>query len=99
MERVFFLDDADKALIAKRRGGHLKLGFALQLGTVRFLRTFLTDPLDVPTEVMDFVAEQLEIADPLCVKHYTEREKTRLDHTWEIRRVFGLRDSPRSKTS
>ncbi|MEU8359752.1 DUF4158 domain-containing protein [Nonomuraea sp. NPDC048882] len=92
MERVFFLDDADKALIAKRRGGHLKLGFALQLGTVRFLRTFLTDPLDVPTEVMDFVAEQLEIADPLCVKHYTEREKTRLDHTWEIRRVFGLRD-------
>ncbi|MFG1969054.1 DUF4158 domain-containing protein [Nonomuraea fuscirosea] len=92
MEKVFFLDDAGKALIAKRRGGHLKLGFALQLGTVRFLRTFLTDPLDVPTEVMDFVAEQLEIADPLCVKRYTEREKTRLDHTWEIRRVFGLRD-------
>jgi hypothetical protein len=32
--------------------------------TARYLGTFLADPLDVPSEVLDFVAEQLEVADP-----------------------------------
>ena len=40
----------------------------------------------------DLVAEQLEIADPSCVKRYTERRKTRLDHQWEIRRVCELKE-------
>jgi hypothetical protein len=54
--------------------------------------TFLTDPLDVPTEVVDYVAKQLEIADPSCVKAYLEREKTRFEHQWEIAREYGWRD-------
>ena len=92
LERVFFLDDEDRVLIDRHRGEHMKLGFALQLVTVRWVGAFLEDPLDVPVAVLDFVAEQLEIADPSCVKRYTERGKTRFDHQWEIRLVCELKE-------
>jgi len=92
LDKVFFLDDDDKARAGRRRGDQMRLGFALQMVTVRYLGCFLTDPLDVPAEVLDLVAGQLGIADPSCVKRYTERDKTRLDHAWEIQEAFGLRD-------
>jgi TnpA family transposase len=92
LEKVFFLDDEDRALIARRRGDHMKLGFALQLVTVRHVGMFLEDPLDVPVVVLEFVAEQLGIEDPSCVKRYTERDKTRFDHAWEIARVYHLKE-------
>ncbi|MFG1948731.1 DUF4158 domain-containing protein [Nonomuraea sp. NPDC048826] len=60
--------------------------------TVRYLGCFLADPLEVPNEVLDVVAGQLGIEDPSCVKRYTERDKTRLEHTWEIAEAFGLKD-------
>jgi hypothetical protein len=60
--------------------------------TVRWLGTFLEEPLDVPGAVLDFVAGQLGVADPSLVKRYTERTKTRFDHQWEIRRAYGLRE-------
>lgn len=91
-DRVFFLDDEDRALVDRRRGTHMRVGFALQLVTVRWLGTFLEEPLDVPGAVLDFVAGQLGVADPSLVKRYTERTKTRFDHQWEIRRAYGLRE-------
>lgn len=51
---------------------------------------FLADPLDVPDELVGYLAEQLGIEDPSCVKRYTEREKTKLEHSWEIQREHGL---------
>ena len=57
LDRQFFVDDDDKRLIARYHGPHLMLGLALQLVTVRSLGTFPNDPLDVPTEIIDHVAE------------------------------------------
>lgn len=92
LERVFLLDDADQELVGKHRGAHNKLGFALQLTTVRYLGTFLADPLEVPAPVLDFVAAQFDGIDASLVKSYTERAKTAYEHQWEIRRVCGYRD-------
>ncbi|MGH9222730.1 MAG: Tn3 family transposase, partial [Acidimicrobiales bacterium] len=92
LERFFFLDDADRRLVGRRRGQANVLGFGVQLGTVRCLGTFLPNPVDVPTVVVDYVAGQLAIADPSCLKAYAARAKTRLEHQWEIAEAFGYRD-------
>ncbi|MFB6946561.1 Tn3 family transposase [Streptomyces sp. NPDC056237] len=89
MERFFYLDDVDRQLIGKRRGDHNRLGFALQMCTVRYLGLFLEDPLDVPWSVVAYVAEHLGVEDPSVVKRYTERQMTAYEHAWEIRDAYG----------
>ncbi|GAA2731470.1 Tn3-like element Tn3 family transposase [Actinocorallia aurantiaca] len=78
--------------MGQKRGVHSRLGFALQLVTVRWLGTFLEDPLEVPGVVLEFVAEQLGVEDPSQVKRYTERRETPFDHQREIRRTYGWND-------
>jgi hypothetical protein len=92
LDRAFFLDDADRELIGKRRGAPNRLGFALQLTTARWLGTFLPYPTDVPPEVLQYVASQLEVGDPSVVRRYLERRRTRFEHAEEIKAFEGLRD-------
>ena len=80
LERFFFLDDDDLGLVGRRRGDHNRLGFAVQLATVRFVGTFLPDLGDVPGDVVEYVAAQLDVA-AASMATYTQREKTRLEHT------------------
>jgi len=89
LERFFFLDDADGAEAGKHRGDHNRLGYAVQLMTVRHLGRFLPDVLDVPAVVVDYVAEQVGAADPSCLKQYVERRATRFEHQAEIVTVYG----------
>ncbi|MEU5940934.1 Tn3 family transposase [Micromonospora sp. NPDC047548] len=92
LERFFFLDDADRWMLEVRRGDANRLGFALQLTTVRYLGTFLDDPLDVPTVVLDELAAQLKIADASCVKTYVERANTKWEHRRQIAAEDGWRE-------
>ncbi len=92
LARYFHFDDTDQILISRRRGTHNRLGFALQLGTVRYLGTFLPNPISVPSGVIAYVGRQLEISDTSSFPEYMEREATRLEHTAEIRSVYAYQD-------
>jgi hypothetical protein len=51
----------------------------------------LRHPGDVSEEVVEYVAAQLDVA-AASMATYTEREKMRLEHQWEIARQVGYRD-------
>ena len=91
LARHFHLDDADRDLAASKRWDYMRLGFAVQLGTVRFLGTFLDDPGDVPVGVTGDMARQLGIADPGCLTLYCEG-RVWWQHAREIRAGFGYRE-------
>ncbi|WP_434614902.1 DUF4158 domain-containing protein [Arthrobacter sp. A5] len=76
LERFCLLDDTDLALVGKRRGGHNRLGFAVQLATVRVVGRFLANPVDVPWTLVEFLAGQLDIGDPSTVKGPPCRPRT-----------------------
>lgn len=92
LTRYFHLDDTDRALIENCRGDHNRLGFALQLTTVRFLGTFLSDPTQVPCNVLQFVAIQLAIPNLDSLGNYMNRRATRLAHRAEIQNHYGYQD-------
>jgi hypothetical protein len=77
--------------ITTRQTAYTRLGFAVQLGTVRFLGTFLPNPTDVPAPVVAYVATQLGIRDTTCLAQYHTRD-THWDHATQIRRVYGYHE-------
>lgn len=92
LERYFFLDDADREAVQAKRRAHNRLGFAVQLTSVRFLGRFMPDPRQAPAEVAEYLAEQLEISDASCLKLYGERDGTARTHAGEIQESGGWRD-------
>lgn len=86
------LDDKDRALIKRRRGDHNRLGFAVQLCTVRCLGTFLADPIHVPNNMVEFIARQVGECDPQCLPQYLDRKQTKYTHQAEIQCAYGYRE-------
>jgi TnpA family transposase len=92
LARYFHLDEADLEFISNRRGDHNRLGFALQITSIRFLGCFLSDWNVVPINVQHFVAAQLSISDIDVLIEYAKRETTEREHTALIRTHYGYRE-------
>lgn len=92
LAQYFHFDDADLTLINKRRGDHNRLGFALQLGTVRYLGNFISNPIELSLEILNFVILQLKMENLDCLSLYMKRNQTRYDHIIEIKNVYHYHD-------
>ena len=91
LARYFHLDDADRVLLADRRGDRNRLGLALQIATARFLGTFLPDPTEVPAGVIVHLAAQLGVPPATDLTPYRLGD-ARWDHAAEIRERYGYRE-------
>ena len=86
---IFFLDDQDLEWIARKRGDFSRLGYALQLVTVRFLGAFITDLMAIPNAVVKRVASQVSITNANeCLSIYRV-SRQRWQHSVEIRSRYG----------
>lgn len=90
----FTLTEQDLKLVKNKRGANNRIGFALQLGTLRYLGFSPDDLTSTPTNVIEFVLKQFDIvgvgsADLL--QTYGERKHTRTDHLQEIVDYLGFR--------
>ena len=83
--RVAHLSAADLALVRRRAGAVTRLGYAVQLVTVRAIGAFQSDPTAVPGPVVAAIARQLGIDDPGVLAGYRDMP-VRWRHTAEIRR-------------
>ena len=79
LARYFHLDDSDHTQIVEKRGDANRLGFALQLTTVRFVGTFLDDPTAVPPAVLATMSRQLGIDTTTDLTGYTIYMQAALD--------------------
>ena len=86
----FFFTDDDRRRIATRRGDASRLGFAVQLGTVRYLGRFLEDPAEVPASVLDWTIREIGVPAATTLAGYGDGE-ARWEHQAEIRRAYGYR--------
>ncbi|HIA54190.1 MAG TPA: DUF4158 domain-containing protein [Candidatus Melainabacteria bacterium] len=91
LTKYFHLDETDHELISNRRGAYNRLGYALQLATVRYLGTFLANPLELPEGVIAYISAQLGV-DPGCLPEYMDRRETRMEHSLDIKIRLGYRD-------
>jgi TnpA family transposase len=86
----FTLSGRDQVQVRRQRGGPNRIGFALQLCTLRYLG-FVPDQLrGVPPAVIAHLAQQLGAA-PEFLAAYGDRPHTRTDHLQEAVAYLGFR--------
>lgn len=87
--RYWTLDQTDLAAIDRRRGDHNRLGFALQLCTLRYPGRLLRPGEAILAPALRFIAEQIGIAHEVFTA-YSARTQTRYQHLDAIRVTYGF---------
>lgn len=89
--QYFTLGQDDLAQIKRQRRSENRLGFALQLCILRYLGFCPDDLQQIPTQVVEYLAQQLETqADELT--RYAQRAQTRTEHLQQIQSYLRFRD-------
>ena len=90
LSRYFHLDGGDREIIDELRGDHNRLGFALMLGSARFLGAFPGAACDIPRSVTAFLVNQLGLPPEVQFKGYFDLGGQRLRHLALIRERYGF---------
>ena len=88
--RFFTLTHADMDMVQQQRSDYNRLGFALQLSSLRYLGFIPDNLLDPPPEIVRLLAYQLKLNSEV-LDNYGEREQTRSDHLRQIMAFLGFR--------
>ena len=90
----YTLTRSDRAQVNQYADEASRLGFALQLATLRYLGFCPDDLGSAPSEVVRFLADQLKIA-PGSLSAYGRRAQTRTDHFLAVQDHLGYRKAHR----
>lgn len=85
----YTLSEADMSLVRQRRGEANRLGFIIQLCLLRYPGIALAEDIEVPTELVSWLATRLGIP-TAAWDEYGTREETRQEHGREIRAYLGM---------
>jgi TnpA family transposase len=88
----FTLTPADLTQVRQQRGDHNRLGFALQVGALRYLGFSPDDLTTAPASVVAFLSQQLDVR-PDVLPTYGQRAHTRRDHLQAIQAYLGFREA------
>ena len=90
LAQYFHLDRSDREILDGLRGDHNRLGFALMLGSARFLGVFPGADAEIPSSVKAFLVSDLSLQEGSSVKGYFDLGGQRKRHLALIRERYGF---------
>lgn len=98
LNHFFLLFQQEHQEVLPLRRNHNRLGFAVQLGCLRYLGFFPDDLSSIPTQVIDYVAQQLNLP-PGLMQQYGQRSSTIRNHQRQIQALLGYHRATPSELS
>jgi MoxR-like ATPase len=80
LAQYFHLDRSDREITDGLRGDHNRLGFALMLGSARFLGVFPGADVEIPSSVTAFLVSELSLQEGSSLKGYFDLGGQRKRH-------------------
>src|ERR1700686_1959487 len=96
--RHYTLSETDLAAIARCRGDHNRLGYAIMRCYLRYPGRALRVGERPPAAVLAFIAEQIRVF-PALIDEYLANERSRQRHAIECQEQIGLRYFGRHATA